>query len=91
MGCSASMRSVVGLFIAKVFSRPDCGGLLIVHPGVTPAAAVHVEEARGRGRTVIIVTVVEIFEALRVGNDIEAMLSARRVGAILDKGQRIAK
>jgi restriction system protein len=73
-----------GYFLSKVFSRSDCGGILIAHPGVTPAAVRHFETALQGKRTVFICTLQEIFGVLNSGDSLTEHLRQRRQRAILD-------
>jgi hypothetical protein len=73
-----------GYFLSKVFSRSDCGGILIAHPGVTPAAARHFETALQGKRTVFICTLQEVYEVLNSGASLTGHLRQRRQRAVLD-------
>jgi restriction system protein len=73
-----------GYFLSKVFSRSDCGGILIAHPGATPAAVRHFETALQGKRTVFICTLQEVFGVLNSGDSLTEHLRQRRQRAILD-------
>jgi len=77
----------VGYFASKVWSHPDCGGLLIAHPGVTAPAYNQLREAIVRGRTVFQCTLQSLWQLLDApgGETLATYLERRRRDAQLDK------